>query len=144
MVASRSGVHEDVVGDHQVELPVRAGREFGAGVHPEVDAGVVGPRDLDHPSGEVHAGDAGAFVAELPRQVARAAAGVEHGEPADVAGQPPQDGVGVHPPIAVPVGADLDAPVGGEQVPGPARFLERAVAHQSLSLRGSSFTRPRG
>src|SRR5262249_58060504 len=129
-------VYEDVVADHQVELVILAGRELGAGVHPEVDAGVVGPRDLDHPLGEVHAGDTGAAVAELPRQVPRAAAGVEHGEPAYVARELPQDGVGVEPPVAVPIVADLNAPAVGEQVPALAGFLQRAIAHQTFSRLG--------
>src|SRR3954471_17795677 len=94
---------------------------------------MVGPRDLDHARGEIHAGDAGAAVAELPRQVAGAAARVEHGQPAHVAGELPQDGVGVEPAVAVPVVADLDTPVIGEKVPAPAGFLQRAVAHRAFS-----------
>src|SRR5262249_35915587 len=103
---------------------------------------VVGPRDLDHPLGEIHAGDEGAFVTELPRQVAGAAAGVEHGEPADVAGELPQDGVGVHPAVAVSVGPDLESPVIRKTVPAPAGFLERAVAHRRSSPL-SVFNQPR-
>jgi hypothetical protein len=125
MVAPRLGrVHEDVVGDHQVKQPVLAGGELRAGVHPEVDAGVVRLRDVEYPHGDVHAGNKGAAVAELPRQVARPAAGVGHGEPADVAGEFPQDGIGVQPPVAVTVVADLDTPVVGKKVPALAGFLE--------------------
>jgi hypothetical protein len=85
---------------------------------------VVGPRDLDYPPGEVHTGNQGTAGAELPRQVARPAAGVEPGEPANVAGELPQDGIGVQPPVAVTLVADLDALVRGEQVPAVAGFLE--------------------
>jgi hypothetical protein len=94
---------------------------------------VVRPRDLDHPLGEVHARHEGAAVPEFRRQIPRAATGVEHGKPADVAGELPQDGVGIQPPVAVPVVADLDAPVIGEKVPAPASFLQRAVAHRPFS-----------
>jgi hypothetical protein len=127
------GVHEDVIGDQQVKLPVLKSGELGAGVHPEVDAGVVRPRDLDHPPGKVHAGDAGDPVAEPRGEVAGSASGVEHGKPKDVTGELPQDGVGVEPPVAVPVSADLHAPVIGEQVPAVADLLERPIAHRSFS-----------
>jgi hypothetical protein len=53
---------------------------------------------------------------------------------ADVAGEFPEDGVGVKPPVAVPVGADLDAPVVGKLIPAFPEFLKRAVTHRSFSL----------
>src|SRR5262249_14597448 len=49
--------------------------------------------------------------------------------------------VGVEPPVAVPVVADLNAPIIGEQVPALPGFLERPVAHRPLSPLESSITR---
>ena len=107
--------------------------KLGAGIHSEANIGMLRTRDLDHSLGEVNASNKSAPVTEFLRQIPCTATCVEHREPAYIACEFPQYGVGIQDSVPVSVITNLDPPVVGDAVPEIPDFFKFTVAHRPFS-----------
>src|SRR6185369_2296104 len=100
--------------------------------HAKLEGGKLLASNGDHAVRQINTGDLGAAMAELLREVASAAPGVEHTAAANVPGQRPQNGVGVQAPVGVAFGADLDLPIVGDAIPEVTDLIVHGAAPSLL------------